>query len=108
MSKTSNVGEFDEFRFNDNVPFEILQFTDDVMLISDESWRNLWSIKTILRGLELVSGLRINLLKSIFMEINLDPAFVQAATSFLNYEIGSPAFTFLGIQVGINPRRKKV
>ncbi|KAI5415249.1 hypothetical protein KIW84_040626 [Lathyrus oleraceus] len=69
---------------------------------------NLWSIKKILRGFELVSGLRINLCKSRFVGINLDPDFVQAAKTFLKCEIRAPTFNFLGIPVGINPRRKKV
>lgn len=108
MSKTSNAKEFEGFHFNDNVHFEILQFANGTMLIGDGSWRNLWSIKMFLRGFELVLGLRINLFKSRLVRINLDPTFVQAATSFLNCEIGSIAFTFLGILGGINPRRKEV
>lgn len=88
--------------------FEILQFVDNTMLISDGSWRNIWSIKTILRGFELVSGLRINLCKSRLMRINLDSTFVQAKMSFLNCEIGSPTFIFIGIPKGINSRRKEV
>lgn len=108
MSKTPNMGEFDGFRVNDNVHFEILQFVDDTMLIGDESWRNLWSIKAILRGFELVLGLHINLSKSRLVGINLNSDFIQAASLFLNFEIGSPSFTFLGIPVGVNPRRKEV
>lgn len=53
-------------------------------------------------------GLHISLCKSNIVGINLDLSFVQAATSFLNSEIDTFKFNFLGIPVGINPRRKEV
>ena len=56
----------------------------------------------------MVSGMHINLCKCRLVGINFDPTFVQVAASFLNCEIGSPAFTFLGIPFEINPRRKEV
>lgn len=107
MRKASNVGDFEGFQFNNDVHLDILQFVDDTMLIGDVSWRNLWIIKAILRGFELVSGLRINLCKSILVDINLDLDIVQAVATFLKYEISSPTFTFLSILVGMNPRRKE-
>lgn len=108
MKKASNVGDFNGFQFNNDVHLKILQFVNDTMLIGDVSWRNLWSIKAILRGFELVSGLCINLCKSRLVGINLDPDFMQAVTMFLKCEIVSPNFTFLSILVGINPRRREV
>ncbi|XP_058760442.1 uncharacterized protein LOC131633769 [Vicia villosa] len=40
--------------------------------------------------------------------VNLDPDFIQAAASFLNCIVGATSFTFLGISVGVNPRRREV
>ncbi|MCH96062.1 RNA-directed DNA polymerase (Reverse transcriptase), partial [Trifolium medium] len=33
--------------------------TDDTIIVGDGNWRNLWSIKTVLRSFELVSGLKV-------------------------------------------------
>ncbi|XP_058775361.1 uncharacterized protein LOC131649626 [Vicia villosa] len=74
--------------------------------MGEDSWNNLWKFKAIHRGFELASGLKVNLSKSRLFGVNLDPSFIQAASSFLNCEIGAPSsFVFLGIPVAINPRR---
>ncbi|XP_058757673.1 uncharacterized protein LOC131630949 [Vicia villosa] len=108
MKSASTLGEYVGFKVNEEVHFEMLQFADDTFLIGDGSWNNLWCIKAILRGFELVSGLRVNLSKSRFLGVNLESDFVQAASSFLNCIVGSSSFTFLGIPVGVNPRRREV
>ena len=38
-----------------------VQFGDDTIIIGDGSLSNLWAIKSILRGFEMASGLRINI-----------------------------------------------
>lgn len=53
-----SLGEFEGFHFNDNTHFELLQFADDIILIGDGSWRNLWNIKALLIGFELCRGFR--------------------------------------------------
>ena len=100
-----DLGEFKEFKVAENVNFHILQFADDTILVGEGTWENLWSIKSILRGFELVSGLRVNFFKSKLYGINLEERFMQAASSFLPCCIDSVPFKFLGIPVGSNPRR---
>lgn len=41
------------------------------LLIGERSWSNLWSIKGIIRGFEIVSGLCVNFHKTKLYEINL-------------------------------------
>ncbi|XP_058725636.1 uncharacterized protein LOC131596919 [Vicia villosa] len=101
----SSLGDFKGFCLDEHNHFEILQFANDTILIGEDSWNNLWTFKVILRGFELVSGLRVNLNKSRLFGVNLDPDFIQVGSSFLNCEIGSSSFVFLGISVGINLRR---
>ncbi|PNX89544.1 ribonuclease H, partial [Trifolium pratense] len=75
------------------------------MLIGKGSWDNVWTIKTILRGFELVSGMKINFVKSKLYGINVGERFLEAAANFLLCKSESIPFKFLGLPVGANPRR---
>lgn len=108
MLKGSNLGNYVGFKVGPQLHLEILQFTDDMLLIGDESSNNLWSIKAILRGFELVSGLRVNLSKSRLVGVNLEADLVQAASNFLNCMVGSSNFSFLGIPIGVNHMRREM
>lgn len=46
------LGEFIWFCVNEDVAFEILQFTDDTLILGDGSWKNLWCVKSIFKGLK--------------------------------------------------------
>ncbi|MCI05465.1 RNA-directed DNA polymerase (Reverse transcriptase) [Trifolium medium] len=61
---------------------------------------------TILRGFELVSGLKINFVKSKLYGINVEANFLAAAATYLDCSYDSFPFKFLGIPVGANPRRQ--
>ncbi|XP_050909428.1 uncharacterized protein LOC127123232 [Lathyrus oleraceus] len=86
-SMLCSMGFGEGFHFNDNSQFDLLQFTDDTILIGEDSWDKLWTIKAFLRGFELVSGLR-------------------ATASFLSCGFHFLPFVFLGIPIGMNPIRK--
>lgn len=88
-----------------DISFPILQFADDTILSCEASWDNLWSIKAILRGFELASGLKVNFAKSNIFGLNVDDQFLHAASVFLFCCIGRIPFKFLGIPIGANPRR---
>lgn len=77
---------------NEDIHFVLLQFVDDTFLVYDFSWKNLWSIKKILRGSKLAPGLCVHLHKSKLYGINLKEDFLQAASSFLSYDIGTIPF----------------
>ncbi|CAI8613253.1 unnamed protein product [Vicia faba] len=53
----------------------------------------------------MVSGLKVNFFKSKLYGINISGEFMLAASQFLFCCIDQIPFKFLGIQVGINPRR---
>lgn len=64
-------------------------------MIGERSWKNIWSIKALLWGFELASGLWVNLSKSKLYGINLDVDFLQTSTSFLSCSFGTIPFVFL-------------
>jgi len=82
-----------------------LQYADDTLCIGKASVENLWTLKAILRGFELVSGLKVNFHKSCLIGVNVPPDFMERACSFLNCRQGSVPFMYLGLLVGDNPRR---
>jgi hypothetical protein len=75
--------------------------------MGEGTWDNLWTIKTLLRSFELVSGLKINFVKSKLYGINIDPSFLAAGSTFLSCRSNVLPFKFLGIPVGANPRRRE-
>ncbi|PNX83328.1 ribonuclease H, partial [Trifolium pratense] len=107
VNKAVDIGKFAGFKVDNSICFKILQFADDTILLGEASWDNVKTIKTILRGFELVSGLKINFVKSKLYGINVDDNFIAAAASFLNCSFDSIPFKFLGIPVGANPRRQE-
>jgi lysozyme family protein len=44
-----------------------LQYADDTLCIGKATVENLWALKAILRGFEMVSGLKVNFWKSSIM-----------------------------------------
>ncbi|PNX65997.1 ribonuclease H [Trifolium pratense] len=93
-------------KISNELKFHTLQFADDTVIVGEGNWDNLWSIKTVLRSFELVSGLKVNFFKSKLYGINLEDNFLSAASEFLHCGVDSIPFRFLGIPVGSNPRRK--
>jgi len=83
----------------------VLQYADDTILLGEGSWENLWSLKSFLRGFELVSGLKVDFYNSKLYGINLEDQFLNAASAFLSCSIDEFPFCFLGLPVGANPRR---
>ncbi|XP_058722219.1 uncharacterized protein LOC131594138 [Vicia villosa] len=73
-------------------------------IISKGDTTNFWSMKAILRGFELMSGLGINFLKSNIFGINVGDWFLEAASSFISCKVGSLPFKYLGVKVGGSPR----
>ncbi|KEH40277.1 hypothetical protein MTR_1g026690 [Medicago truncatula] len=66
---------------------------------------NLWTLKAILRGFEMASGLKVNFSKSSFIGVNVPNAFMDMACDFLNCSRGNIPFMYLGLPVGANHGR---
>ncbi|GAU18465.1 hypothetical protein TSUD_366480 [Trifolium subterraneum] len=97
---------FHGYKVSNNMSFHTLQFVDDTIIVGEGNWDNLWTIKTVLRSFEIVSGLKVNFHKSKLYGINIDEHFLSASSAFLHCEVESIPFRFLGIPVGSNPRRR--
>jgi hypothetical protein len=50
-----------------------LQIADDTLCVREASNENLWTIKAVLRGFEMASGLKVNFHKSCLMAVNVAP-----------------------------------
>ncbi|CAJ2652624.1 unnamed protein product [Trifolium pratense] len=107
IKRAVEIGKFQGYKVSNSLQFQILQFADDTILMGEDSWNNLWTIKSVLRGFEMVSGLKINFVKSKLYGINVDERFLSAGSSFLSCRSESVPFKFLGIPVGANPRRRE-
>lgn len=64
------------------------------------------SIKSVLHGFELASGLCVNFHKSNIMGINVNQDFLHTASDFFSCLISLVPFVFLGIPIDINPHRR--
>lgn len=106
VQRAIQVGVFDGYQVSGGKKLSLLQFADDTMLMGQESRKNLWSIKTIFRSFELVSGLRVNFYKSKLIGLNLSEGFLEAASVFLSCCTAKVPFKFLGVPFGANPRRR--
>ncbi|CAK8539652.1 unnamed protein product [Lathyrus sativus] len=100
----SKRGDFESFRVDEGLSVEIIQFVDDTLIIGERGWKNLWSIKAILRGFDLVSVFSVNFHESMLIGINVSNHFLVVASNFLSCKIEEPSFNFLGIPIGSNPR----
>jgi hypothetical protein len=60
---------------------------------------NLWALKAILRGFEMISGLKVKFWKSSIMGVNVSQDFMREASSFLNCRMGSVPLKYLGLPV---------
>ena len=69
---------------------------------------NVKAIKLLLRNFELVSGLRINFVKSKFGAIGMSHHWIQNATNYLSCRVLAIPFLYLGIPIVANPRHSMI
>ncbi|XP_058723629.1 uncharacterized protein LOC131595320 [Vicia villosa] len=105
MRQAVGLGLFREFSMGNNANYSLLQFADDTIIVGEASWANLWTLKSILHGFEMVSGLSINMAKSKVYGVGIEGQFLNAASHFLCCKVDKIPFKFLGIVVGGNHRR---
>ena len=90
------------------VELSLLQFADDTLFLCENSYANIVTLKAILRGFELASGLKINFHKSKIADINVPQRDLECYAKTLNCDQMGIPFTYLGLEVGGNPRKKKL
>jgi len=88
------------------VEVSFLQFADDTLFFCEESGSNVITMKSILRGFELASGMKINFHKSKLADINVQSNNLLCYSKGLNYNHMGTPFKYLGLEVGGNPRKK--
>ncbi|KAK7410878.1 hypothetical protein VNO78_02073 [Psophocarpus tetragonolobus] len=105
--RKSAVGKavFKELNMGAGANFSVLQYADDVIMMEEADLKSIWYLKVILRGFELTSGLKVNYSKSQFFGLNVQNSFTRAVSNLLNCIVSTPPFKFLGIPVGVNPRK---
>ncbi|GKV47185.1 hypothetical protein SLEP1_g54104 [Rubroshorea leprosula] len=86
----------------------LLQFADDTVILGKATGENIFTVKTILRWFELMSGLRINFRKSSIVGFNVVQRWLYGAASVLRCGVGAIPFVYLGMPVGGNPGTKKL
>ncbi|XP_058752440.1 uncharacterized protein LOC131625610 [Vicia villosa] len=104
--RAATQGEFSGFRISNDITVEILQFVDDTVLLCDGSSNNLWSIKAILRGFRISSGLKVNFCKIRLYGVHVSDWLLSATSYFLVCGIDHLPFKFLGIIEGHGPRKE--
>ncbi|XP_058724719.1 uncharacterized protein LOC131596153 [Vicia villosa] len=105
MEKASSLEEYRGFSFGNNNAVDILHFADDTIILGNGDEQNLWCLKAILRGFELMAGLKINFSKINIVGINLCEDYIQMSSTFMSCGIGVTPFKFLGVMVGDSPRK---
>ena len=91
---------------SNTVDISILQYADDTIFFGEATMENVKAIKTILRTFELVLGLKINFAKSCFGAFGDTDQWKQQAAKYLNCGLLTFPLVYLGIPIGVNPRRR--
>jgi hypothetical protein len=105
MRKAVDVGCYKGLLIGrESVRVSHLQYADDTICIGEASVDNLWSLKAILRGFEMASGLKVNFWKSGLSGINVPSTFMEMACNFLNCRLDNIPFKYLGLHIGANPK----
>jgi len=84
-------------------PTNILQYADDTVFVGEATWDNVLVLKALLRGFEMVSGLKINYAKSQFGVIGGVVNWTNEAAQILNCRQLETPFCYLGISIGAKP-----
>jgi len=78
----------------------MLQYVDDTLFFCKANIKSVINIKVMLSCFELVSGLKVNLLKSRIGGVGVEQMEILSSASVLNCEIMRTPFKYLGLPVG--------
>lgn len=99
MERAVEVGDFRGFHFSNQDSVDILQLADETIIFGEEGNDNIWNMKAILNGFELMTCLKINFCKSITYGINIFDRTFTFTSPFLAYGINYFPFKLLGVMV---------
>ena len=89
-------------------PTNILQYADDTVFIGEASWENAVVLKSMLRGFQMASGLKINFAKSQIGVVGVQASWIQEVADFLNCRHMDFPFHYLGMPIGIKSSSRVV
>lgn len=97
-----------DFKVSESLSILMLKLADDTIFLCDGKENSIWCLNAILRGFEMVSGLKVNFAKSNVVGINIEERVLRGVCHFLACNIGSIPFKFLGVPVCSNPNKEHV
>jgi hypothetical protein len=107
MTTMVERGIFTGYRVGVQDPITVshLQFADDTLLVGVKSWANVRALRVVLVLFELMSGLKVNFHKSMLVGVNISDSWLHEAASALRCKVGKVSFLYLGLPIGVDPRR---
>lgn len=83
-----------------DVKINLLEYVNDTLFLCKTTTENIFVIKIILRYFELVSGLKINYLKSIISGKYVDVGAINIFATILNYDVMSTSLLIWACLLG--------
>lgn len=80
----------------DGVSVSNLQFADNTSLLAEKSWANVRSMRKVLIIFEQVSGLKVNIHKSMLTGVTVTDLWLTEAGMVMNCRVGTLPFVYLG------------
>lgn len=78
-----------------------MQYADDINIVDEENWKNIWTIKATLQLFKFVSGLKVNFRKSSLIGVNIHPSLVgrgNRGTTFRGWSSSVQSFGTSGMK----------
>jgi hypothetical protein len=89
------------FPQNADLPFPVVQYADDTIIVMQGDEQQLLILKDILHKIELSSGLKVNYHKSCLVPININAQKTYSLAASFGCMVGSFPFTYLGLPLGL-------
>lgn len=107
LTKAQDLGLINGVKVGSNgVVLSHLQFTNDSLLFCEAKEAEVRDLKRVLRCFKIMSELKINYHKSDVCGVGVSDDVLDGFASLLNYRVKSLPFTYLGLPLGANPRKK--
>jgi retron-type reverse transcriptase len=89
------------FPQNADLPFPVVQYADDTIIVMQGEEQQLLILKDILQKIALSSGLKVYYHKSCLVPINIDAQKTELLAASFGCMVGSFPFTYLGLPLGL-------